>query len=153
MESFHFPAKRMPKTKIEQTRVKTLCLVFHFKGHSLVKGNGLVILKWFSVNIFALFISTFGCAGFSLLCADLLRLRRMEASHCGGFSCCGEQVLGCPRFSRCGTWAQCRLSCPTLYGIFPTQGSNLCPLCWQVGSLPLSHLGSLSLSFIQYFFN
>ena len=26
--------------------------------------------------------------------------------------------------------------------IFPTQGSNLCLLCWQVDSLPLSHLGS-----------
>ena len=34
-----------------------------------------------------------------------------------------------------------------LQGIFPTQGSNprlLCFLHWQVGSLPLSHLGSLS---------
>ena len=32
-----------------------------------------------------------------------------------------------------------------LQGIFPAQGSNLhllCLLCWQVGSLPLSHLGS-----------
>ena len=30
-------------------------------------------------------------------------------------------------------------------GFFPTQGSNLCPLCfllWQVDSLPLSHLGN-----------
>ena len=33
-----------------------------------------------------------------------------------------------------------------LQGIFPTQGLNpslLCPLHWQVDSLPLSHLGSL----------
>ena len=29
-----------------------------------------------------------------------------------------------------------------LQGIFQTQGSNLCLLHWQVGSLPLSHLGS-----------
>ena len=32
-----------------------------------------------------------------------------------------------------------------LQGIFPTQGSNPCLLCllhWQVGSLPLHHLGS-----------
>ena len=29
-------------------------------------------------------------------------------------------------------------------GIFPTQGLNLCLLCWQVGSLLLSHQGSLS---------
>ena len=29
-----------------------------------------------------------------------------------------------------------------LQGIFPTQGSNLHLLCWQVDSLPLSHPGS-----------
>ena len=29
-----------------------------------------------------------------------------------------------------------------LQGTFPTQGLNLCLLHWQVGSLPLSHLGS-----------
>ena len=27
-------------------------------------------------------------------------------------------------------------------GIFPGQGSNLCPPHWQVNSLPLSHRGS-----------
>ena len=31
-----------------------------------------------------------------------------------------------------------------LQGIFPTQGSNLHLLYWQVDSLPLSHLGSLN---------
>ena len=30
-----------------------------------------------------------------------------------------------------------------LQGIFPTQGLNLCILPWQVGSLLLSHFGSL----------
>ena len=30
-----------------------------------------------------------------------------------------------------------------LQGIFLTQGSNPCLLCWQVDSLPLSHLRSL----------
>ena len=38
------------------------------------------------------------------------------------------------------------VGCPFLFQeIFPAQGSNLCllsPLFWQVGSLPLSHLGS-----------
>ena len=29
-----------------------------------------------------------------------------------------------------------------LEGIFPTQGSNSCPLYWQADCLPLSHLGS-----------
>ena len=29
-----------------------------------------------------------------------------------------------------------------LQGILPTQGLNLCLLHWQVGSLPLGHVGS-----------
>jgi len=37
-----------------------------------------------------------------------------------------------------GAWASvimiCELSCPMAYGIFPHQGSNLCPLHWQVDS-------------------
>ena len=37
-----------------------------------------------------------------------------------------------------------------LQGIFPTQGSNLRLLQWQVDSLPLSHLGRLR---ILFFFN
>ena len=43
-----------------------------------MKGNGLVILKWFSVNIFALFIS--------------LHLAAL------GFRCCAQT------FSGCGEW-------------------------------------------------
>ena len=35
------------------------------------------------------------------------------------------------------------VDCPSLLkGIFPTQGSNLSLLNWQVNSLPLSHQGS-----------
>ena len=33
-----------------------------------------------------------------------------------------------------------------LQEIFPTQGSNLNPVRWQLGSLPLNHLGSYSVS-------
>ena len=33
-------------------------------------------------------------------------------------------------------------SCSTAYRIFPGQGSNLCPLHWQLDSLALSHQGS-----------
>ena len=35
-----------------------------------------------------------------------------------------------------------RHSCSTAYGIFPDQGSNLCPLSWQADSYPLHHQGS-----------
>ena len=66
-----------------------------------------------------------------------------QASHCGGFSCCGAQALGMQAsvvvahgLSSCGSWAlECRLnsmvhglSCSVACGIFPDQGSNPCPL-------------------------
>ena len=37
-----------------------------------------------------------------------------------------------------------RLSCSVACGIFPDQGSNLCPLHWQADSQPLRHQGSPS---------
>ena len=39
------------------------------------------------------------------------------------------------------------LSCPTACGIFPDQGSNLCPLPWQADPLPLDHKESPQCSF------
>ena len=33
-------------------------------------------------------------------------------------------------------------SCSAAFGIFPDQGSNLCPLHWQADSQPLRHQGS-----------
>ena len=39
------------------------------------------------------------------------------------------------------------VSCSKAHGIFPDQGSNPCPLHWQVDSLPLSHQGHPLLSF------
>ena len=42
-------------------------------------------------------------------------------------------------FSSKNAWVGCHF---LLQGIFLTQGLNLCPLHWQVDSLPLSHLGS-----------
>ena len=65
----------------------------------------------------------------------------MQASHCGGFSC-RAQSLGFVGFSSCGSWALeywlvvvvHGLSCSAARGIVLDQGSNLCPLHWQVGS-------------------
>ena len=42
-----------------------------------------------------------------------------------------------------------RLTCSTTCGIFPDQGSNLCPLHWQVDSHLLCHQGS-PLHFLLY---
>ena len=79
-------------------------------------------------------------------------------SHCGGFSCCKAQALGCVGFSSCGlqgSGAQAQqLWCKGLValwhgGIFPDQGSNLHLLHWQVGSLPLNHQESPQYLFFQ----
>ena len=55
-----------------------------------------------------------------------------QASHCGGFSCCGPWALGARAsevaahgLSSCGMRA---------CGIFLDQGSNLCPLHLQADS-------------------
>ncbi|KAJ8782455.1 hypothetical protein J1605_010163 [Eschrichtius robustus] len=39
-------------------------------------------------------------------------------------------------------------SCSAACGIFPDQGSNLCPLHWQADSQPLRHQGSLAGRFL-----
>ena len=39
-------------------------------------------------------------------------------------------------------------SCSAACGIFPDQGSNLCPLHWQADSQPLRHQGSPTLFFL-----
>ena len=65
------------------------------------------------------------CAGQGLLSTCDAR-----ATHSSGFSCCRNWLLS--------LWASVAvgrgLSCPTACLIFPDQGSNLCPLHWQVYS-------------------
>ena len=52
-------------------------------------------------------------------------------------------LLAAPGLSHAGSIDKVhRYSYPTACGIFLDQGSNLCPLHWQVDSLPLSHQGS-----------
>ena len=72
------------------------------------------------------------------------------ASHCSGFSCCGAQALGAwasvvvarGLYSAGSVVVAHGLSCSTACGIFPDQGSNPCPLLWQVDSQLLRHQGS-----------
>ena len=63
----------------------------------------------------------------------------VQASHCGDFSCCRSQALGCTH----------GLSYSVEYGIFPDQESNLCLLHWQLDSKPLDHQGSPKLHFLN----
>ena len=80
----------------------------------------------------------FGCLGSSLLRMGFLLLWQAGAtlcccawpSHCSGFSCCGAWALG----AQASVVVAHGLSCSMACGIFPDQGSNLCPLHWQVDS-------------------
>ena len=100
----------------------------------------------------------FGCIGSSLLCTGFLYLQRAgatlpcgeQASHCGGFSCCGARALGTRAsvvvargLSSCGSRALeradlvvvvHRFSCSVACGIFPHQGLNPFSLHWQADS-------------------
>ena len=58
------------------------------------------------------------------------------ASRCGDFSHRRAQALGSVN-------AALGLSCPAVCVVFPNQGSNLCPLHWQMDSSPLDNQGSL----------
>ena len=99
--------------------------------------------------------SSLQCAGFSLW---WLLLLQSSGSRHAGFSSCGEQpsVVVARGLSSCGSRAlECRLSscgtglsCPMACGIFPDQGSNPCPLHWQVDSQALRHQGSPWKSFL-----
>ena len=64
---------------------------------------------------------------FNLFLAVLGLHRCVQASCCSSFSPCGEQAPEHPLSSR-------GLSHSEACGIFPDQGSNLCPLHWQTVS-------------------
>ena len=67
------------------------------------------------------------------------------ASHCSGFSYCRAWALGTQAsvVALMGLVVVAHgLSCSEACGIFPNQGSNPCPLLWQVDSPTLTHQGS-----------
>ena len=74
----------------------------------------------------------------------------VRASNCGGFSCCGAlalrawaSVVVARGLQSAGSVVVVHgLHCSVACGIFPDQGSNLCPLHWQADSQPLCHQGS-----------
>ena len=51
-----------------------------------------LFLVFFFINLF-IYLFIYGCVGSSLLCAAFSSCS-MQASHCGGFSCCGAWALG-----------------------------------------------------------
>ena len=95
----------------------------------------LFIYLWRRVFVAARSFLQLWRAGATLHCSE-------QASHCGGFSCCGAQGLGTQASVVVAHGLQSagsvvvahRLSCSAACGIFPDQGSNLCPLHWQAHS-------------------
>ena len=94
---------------------------------------------------FFLIFFIFGCVGSLLLRGGpslVAGSRGYSSLRCtglslSGFSCCRAWALGAG-FSSCGLLASIvvahGLSCSVACGIFLDQGSNLCPLHWQVDS-------------------
>ena len=116
-------------------------LTWQLRTPAGLRGWMWVLLVFFLFKFFLLFkkfFYFFGCVGSSLLRVAFLSLWRagatlrcsVQASHCGGFSCCGARALG----MRASVVVAHRLICSTACRIFLDQGSNLCPLHWQVDS-------------------
>ena len=65
-----------------------------------------------------------------------------SSSRCAGLSLSRPLLLRNTGSRRSGSVVVAHgPSCSTACGIFPDQGSNLCPLHWQADSQPLSHQG------------
>ena len=66
-----------------------------------------------------------------------------SSSRCAGLSPARPLLLRSASSRRAGSVVVAHgPSYSAAYGIFPDQGSNLCPLHWQVDSQPLRHQGS-----------
>ena len=88
-----------------------------------------------------------GSGGYSLVAVHGLLVSVASLVVCGaqalvveahGLISCGLRVLE-HGLNSCVAHG---LSCSSVCGIFPVQGSNLCPLHWQMNSYPRSHQGS-----------
>ena len=66
-----------------------------------------------------------------------------SSSRCAGLSLSRPLLLQSTDSKHAGSVVVAhRPSCSVACGIFPDQGSNLCPLHWQADSQPLRHQGS-----------
>ena len=79
-----------------------------------------------------------GCAESPVLWWAICALVLVFRSLCSDFSISERRLQG----STAAEGAAPALICPAASGIFPDQGSNLRPLCWQVAPLSLGHQGS-----------
>ena len=90
-----------------------------------------LVLLWKNLYLFLVVLGLCCCLQALSSCSEQGLLFSCGArAQCGGFSCRGAQILGCLG----SAVAACRISCSTASGLFPEQGSILCPLCWQADS-------------------
>ena len=68
------------------------------------------------------------------VCRLLIAVASLAAEH-------GARARGLQSLWDTGSVVAVLLSCPSACGILLDQGSNLCPLLWQVDSSPLDHQG------------
>ena len=108
----------------------------------LLLGQSVRTLSFFW-TLFIFIYLIFGCSGFHCFARAFSScgeqgLLFVVGAPCNGFSCCRAWALGGWALAVAAHGLNCSMAC----GIFLDQGSNLCPLYWQVSSYPLYHLGS-----------
>ena len=130
-----FPASsKFPSRLIIPISVQTCYIIHLLKRKKLLslflKLISLFIyfwLRWVFIAVHGLSLVAVSAGYFSLRCVSFslrwLLLLWSMGSRCTGFSSCGSALV-----------VAHGLSCSAAYGIFPDQGSNPCPLHWQVDS-------------------
>ena len=113
-------------------------MLFGFKK-ILIAQTYVVILFFFNLFIYFWLCWVFvSVRGLSLVVAS----GGHSSSLCAGLSLSRPLLLRSTGSRRAGSAIVAHgPSCSTACGIFPDQGSNLCPLHWQADSQPLYHQG------------
>ena len=102
----------------------------------------LIVLVFFFNFIFLLFLAVLGLC-FSARAFSSCGKRGLLFIAGTGLSLSWPLFLRSTGSGRAGSVVVARgPSCSAACGIFPDQGSNLCPLHWQADSQPLRHQGS-----------
>ena len=131
--------------------------------HLIAWGFALQSMICFKVLIFCLYdvrdLSTFFFFFNLWLCWVFVSVRELSllaasgghsSSRCTGLSLSRPLLLQSTGSRRAGSVIVAHgPSCSGACGIFPDQGSNLCPLHWQADSQPLCHQGSPCLLFFK----
>ena len=139
---------------------KWCCASFHVSvGHLYVFFGKMFIQVFCPFFFFLIFIYLFI---YLWLCWVFVSVRGLSpvaaswghsSSQCAGLSLSRPLLLRSTGSRHAGSVVVAHgPSCSAACGIFPDQGSNLCPLHWQADSQPLRHQGSPAHFLIRLFF-